>query len=143
MRATPHCAAMDEWFLPGTLPPADTWESDGVVKLPGEYAEWAHVYAAAPREPRRAAVTRGDSPSGNAGLRITSPADGDRYWIPGGEEARYATIALRATTQAVRWSVDGHTHGDARLALVPGEHVIRAVAQNGESAAVRIRVERQ
>ena len=31
-----------------------------------------------------------------AGFRIVSPLEGDRYQVPPGVEARYATIALRA-----------------------------------------------
>lgn len=133
---------MDEWFVPGTVPGGrDTWERDGVVTLPDEYADWSRQNARiAP-----AVVT----PSGNDAtleprLRVTSPADGDRYWVPAGDESRYATIPLRAAgANHIRWSVDGRAHASERLALVPGEHVIRAVSERGETVDVRIRVERQ
>jgi penicillin-binding protein 1C len=145
MRATPNCASLDEWFVKGTEPTTpDTWERDGVTHLPDEYAEWSRQYASTPT-PERVAHGAAEADSSRVtGLRITSPAEGDRYWVPVGEEARYATIALRAVGATdVRWTVDGHEHAESRLMLVPGDHVIAAIADNGERADVRIRVERQ
>ena len=141
--ATANCAAMDEWFVPGTVPETrDTWEHDGVVTLPDEYADWSQQHA---RTAATVVATRSEGDSTlPSRLRVTSPADGDRYWVPTGDESRYATIALRATgAHRIRWSVDGRTHESDRLALVPGEHVIRAVSERGETVDVRIRVERQ
>src|SRR6185503_18404036 len=69
------------------------------------------------------------TPLASPAFRIISPADGDRYQIPPGMEARYATIALRAeSAQQVRWFIDGKPHGSSRWQLSPGRHAIRAVA---------------
>jgi len=146
MRATARCATMDEWFARGTEPATpDTWEDSGVAHLPDEYAEWSRQFASVPvrRDVVSSAAPTSEAPP-IVGLRITSPSDGDRYWVPTGDEARYATIPLRAVgAHDVRWSVDGRDHREARLTLVPGEPLIRAVADNGEHVDVRIRVERQ
>ena len=80
-----------------------------------------------------------------AHFRIVSPQDGDRYAIPPGIEARYATIALRAGglgAEHVRWSIDGAAHDGGRWPLSVGAHLLRAVSSRGESAEARIVVER-
>jgi membrane carboxypeptidase/penicillin-binding protein PbpC len=78
-------------------------------------------------------------------IRIVSPLSGDRYSVPAGTESRYATIALRAVTRApgarLRWSVDGAPVPSARWRLAAGEHVVRAVTDDGASDEVRIVVE--
>src|SRR2546428_9243885 len=76
-------------------------------------------------------------------LHILSPRDGDKYRIPPGIEARYATIALRAAggTGAIRWWIDGRPALTTRWRLVPGTHTIRAVTASGDSDEVRIAVE--
>jgi membrane carboxypeptidase/penicillin-binding protein PbpC len=79
-----------------------------------------------------------------AGFRITSPQSGDRYRIPPGVEARYATLGLRAAGGrggAVHWQVDGHPVSGARWPLHAGSHSIRAATDRGEGAEVRIEVE--
>jgi hypothetical protein len=80
-----------------------------------------------------------------AGFRITSPLDGDRYQVPPGVDARYATISLRAAgardPASVRWWVDGRAWRGSRLPLTLGEHLIRASTARGESAEARIVVE--
>ncbi len=129
LRATPACAATVEWFIPGTEPErADDWERGGRVTLPAEYADWKPA-AAVPADLADA-----------GGLRILSPRDGDRYEIPAGEEARYATLALRASGAPgrVRWRVDGREIAGARWLLRPGEHTIRAEAGGGAWDEVRI-----
>jgi penicillin-binding protein 1C len=174
LRATSECAQLTEWFAPGTVPTqADDWERGGRVTLPAEYAEWARdglrpalesvTLAADGAEARGAARTNERSgpdslaparppaeraPSakrvGAARFRIVSPLDGDRYAIPAGVEARYATIPLRAGgagAEGVRWSVDGEPHRGERWSLAPGRHVIRAVTPRGESAEARIVVQ--
>jgi hypothetical protein len=78
-------------------------------------------------------------------FRIVSPADGDRYAIPAGVEARYSTIPLRAGGRGaarVRWSIDGRAYDASRWALVAGEHVVRATSASGDTAEARIVVER-
>jgi penicillin-binding protein len=80
-----------------------------------------------------------------AQFRITSPLDGDRYSIPAGVESRYASIALRAGgpgADDVRWSIDGKPSTRDRWALVPGAHEIRAVSARGDTAHVRVMVDR-
>jgi penicillin-binding protein 1C len=167
LRATPECAQLTEWFAPGTEPAReDDWERGGHVELPDEYAEWArHGQRASGDEVTRAFAAarvnrdaRLTPPSGTARatvqpvgmaraapFRITSPLDGDRYAIPVGVESRYASITLRAGgtgTEQVRWWVDGKPHARDRWALVPGTHEIRAVSSRGDTAAVRIVVDR-
>ena len=104
LRATPECPGMVEWFVPGTEParPCD-WHRGASVHLPPEYAEWAEQTVAAPWT-----ADAGASAGGSADrepLHILSPQDGDKYRIPPGVEARYATIALRAAGGAVGHSV--------------------------------------
>jgi hypothetical protein len=78
-------------------------------------------------------------------FRILSPQDGDRYAVPTGVEARYATISLRAVgagAAPVRWSIDGAPYEGERWSLAPGTHVFKAVTARGDSAESRIAVER-
>ena len=172
LRATDSCAQLTEWFAAGTAPSeVDTWEREGQVSLPDEYAEWARqslqqrgvAVAPAPgasdvagsEAAASAAPTFAMAASRGAGaterdprrFRIISPLDGDVYAIPAGIEARYATLALRAVGGAaanakVRWLIDGKPFDGERWTLAPGEHVIRAERSTGEVAEVRIRVER-
>jgi penicillin-binding protein 1C len=136
LRATPHCASLVEWFVPGTAPErADEWEAVAGVRLPPEYAEWAGTVRALP-----AAAGFGHR---EERLRIVVPQDGDRYQIPAGAEGVYATLGFRAIggSGAVRWFVNGEPQRSARWRLVPGEHTIRGVGEAGESDEVRVFVE--
>jgi membrane carboxypeptidase/penicillin-binding protein PbpC len=160
LRATPECAQLTEWFVPGTAPTReDDWERGGHVTLPDEYAEWSrHGQRSSGDEVTRAfaaarTVANGDArltptptrPARTSQFRITSPLDGDRYSIPAGVEARYASIALQAGGRGsgqVQWSIDGKPYSGDRWALVPGSHDIRAVSAQGDSARVRVVVER-
>jgi membrane carboxypeptidase/penicillin-binding protein PbpC len=78
-------------------------------------------------------------------FRIVSIADGDRFAIPPGVPARFATLPLRAAGGAadrgVRWFVDGRAVSGPRWVPVPGAHRIRAVSAAGEVTEVRIKVE--
>jgi penicillin-binding protein 1C len=139
LRATPHCASLTEWFVPGTEPTtSDDWERGGRVTLPEEYAEWA----ARERGRWGGAAFAG----AETRFRILVPRDGDRFALPAGPEAAYATLGLRAAGGAagesgdagVRWYVDGQALRGARWRLAPGTHVIRAVAGNGEADEVRV-----
>lgn len=149
MRATNECAKMDEWFAPGTAPQlADTWEHGGRIAIPMEFTApgieppaptMALASAPAP-QPR---VER--APAAPARFRILSPLDGDRYTIPPGIEAKYATIALRANgagAERVEWTVDGKQFAGDRWSLAAGEHVIEAASARGETARVRIVVDK-
>ena len=76
-------------------------------------------------------------------FRIVAPQEGDRYEVPPGVRARYATLGLRAgggLGRAVRWFVDGNALEGDRWALRPGLHVLRAES-GGERAEVRIEVQ--
>ena len=141
LRATPECPGMVEWFVPGTEParPCD-WHRGASVHLPPEYAEWAEQTVAAPWAADAGAFAGGSAD--REPLRILSPQDGDKYRIPPGVEARYATIALRAAggAGAIRWWVDGRPAATTRWQLVPGTHIIRAVTASGDSDEVRIAV---
>jgi penicillin-binding protein 1C len=132
LRAGPECPPTTEWFMPGTEPTHDCdWHRAGRVVLPVEYAGW---------------VDPGATPRGSAEptqFRILSPQDGDRYSLPVGAEARYATIALRAAGgdgSGWRWFVDGREWREERWRLSPGAHRIRAVTARGASDEVRIEV---
>ena len=80
-----------------------------------------------------------------AGFRIVSPRNGDRYQIPPGVPARYATVALVAagsgSEKGVSWFVDGRPAHASRLTLQPGTHSIRAVAGGRVHDEVRVVVE--
>jgi penicillin-binding protein 1C len=160
--ATPDCAPMTEWFIPGSEPArADDWQRAGRVTLPAEYAAWAAEQAAsddgahadggaarlgsvqaaaAPPSPARA-------PGAEPRFRIVSPQDGDRYQVPPGVEARYATVALRAAgdgADAARWFIDGRATRATRVSLAQlakGMHSIRAQSTSGRADEVRIVVE--
>ena len=166
MRATDQCARINEWFAPSTAPAlADTWERGGRIALPDEYADWSHqglqeiaaTLAAAPAptwsgasadEASRVPLgARADSSPAVrlAAFRVLSPLDGDRYAVPIGIEARYATIPLRAAgpgANQVTWTVDGKPYTNERWALVPGDHVIEAVSARRDTVRVRIAVDR-
>ena len=165
LRATQECAQLTEWFAPGTVPTRDDdWERGGLVRLPDEYTEWAQhgqrssgdevtraVAAARAAADRSAGLTRisaGGSvvqKPGIAQFRITSPLDGDRYSIPAGVEALYSSVALRAGgvgASDVQWSIDGKPYERDRWSLVPGTHDIRAISARGDTARVRVVVER-
>jgi penicillin-binding protein 1C len=132
LRATPECPSLVEWFIPGTQPTqVDDWERGGRVALPDAYAEWASGQGG-----RWAALTR----QGSERFRIVSPRNGDRYEVPTGVEARYATIGLHAAgaTAPVRWYVDGAEVPGGRWRLQPGEHRVRAETTTGATHEVRI-----
>jgi penicillin-binding protein 1C len=159
LRATAACAQLAEWFARGTEPSrVDDWEQDGRVTLPDEYIEWSRqglrpameaVTLASTREGSRVmglslAAAR-DSSRRASRFHIASPADGDRYAIPAGVDARYSTIPLHAAGPGatdVRWWVDGKPYAGERWPLVPGRHVISARSARGETAEARIDVVR-
>jgi penicillin-binding protein 1C len=172
MRAGPACPRVTEWFAPGTAPAAECdWHHDGTLTLPALYAEWAAQAAAAgatagagagaggavgqgvespssgiDRGTEAGAAVRLVSPAADtAGFRIVSPRDGDRYRIPPGVPARYATVALVAagagSGRDLAWFIDGRLTRATRLTLAPGAHVIRAVASGrGGPARDEVRV---
>lgn len=134
LRAAGGCESLVEWFIPGTEPAKDDdWERGGRLSLPAEYAEWAAGQGG------RWASAAGASEDR---FRIVTPRPGDRYSVPLGVEARYATVSLRASGRAgpVRWFVDGREVPGARWPLTPGPHTIRAQAPTGEADEVRITV---
>jgi penicillin-binding protein 1C len=139
LRAGPGCPPMIEWFFPGTEPSGDCdWHRGGTVHLPGEYANWAGSDASSGPT---GSVLSGTPTSSADPIRIVSPRDGDRYTVPTGVDPRFATVALRVTGgngTSIRWYVDGREWREARWQLVPGAHVIRAVAADGRLDAVRI-----
>jgi penicillin-binding protein 1C len=135
LRATPGCASLVEWFVPGTEPARmDDWERGGRVALPEEYAEWASAEGG-----RWAALAR----PGGERFRIVSPREGDRYAVPAGVEARYATLTFHAAGAGapVRWFVDGAELPTGRWPLARGEHRVRAQSATGAADSVRIMVE--
>jgi hypothetical protein len=71
-------------------------------------------------------------------LTITSPQDGDHYRLLPGVDARYATIALRASGagpgDGIRWYVDGARVPGGRWVPSPGRHEIRV--ESGAARAV-------
>jgi hypothetical protein len=129
-----------EWFAPGTVPEAECdWHRADGLALPAVYAEWLALRRGA--EVSAEPVTR--AAAAPEEFRILSPLDGDRYQVPAGVDARYATLPLRAAgapAGAVRWYVDGRRVGAARWPLEPGAHRIRAVSTRGDTAEVRVEV---
>lgn len=149
--AADGCPSLAEWFAPGTMPMAqDDWHRRGGVRLPAEYAEWrsqgGDAMLAAAGDSALPTSSPGASLPGKAPrFRISSPLNGDRYDVPPGVDARFATIALRvegAGARDVHWFVDGRETSAHRLPLVAGTHVIRASASPGESDEVRVTIER-
>jgi penicillin-binding protein 1C len=152
MRATTRCAKIDEWFARGTEPTRqDDWERAGRITLPAEYAEWeGNGQSPAMIEPARAqtvsgvASPRAEHADSVQSFHIVSPTDGDRYSVPPGVEAKYATIPLRAAgpgADRVEWVVDGKSYSGERWTLAPGAHVISAKSTRG-TASVRVTVDR-
>ena len=135
--------ARDNAATDGALAPAASLSAAGATRDAGESDAASGDGHAAGADYAATSAATGDEARG--GLRITSPRDGDRYQIPPGVDARFATIALRATgasrAAAVRWWVDGRAWRESRLPLTPGEHVIRARTARGDSAEARIVVE--
>ena len=141
--ATDRCPHMTEWVQADHMPTERCdWHGVRGVRLPDEYAAWAGEQAAgaqhasAPDQDPTA-----DRPGPSLAFRIVSPQDGDRYRIPPGVPARYATLPLRATAAStVRWYVDGRQVSGGRWALAPGAHVVRAETARGDREEVRIEV---
>ena len=140
--AGPDCPLATEWFAAGQVPTSGCdWHREGAVVLPAEYAEWSATRAVETPHvrPRRAAAPRATDER----FRILSPLDGDLYRIPPGADGRYSTVALRAVggSGKVRWLVDDRPHPEVRWTLRSGTHRIRAVADDGATREVTVRVE--
>jgi penicillin-binding protein 1C len=138
--ALPRCPSVTEYFIPGSVPATTCdWHEEDGLRLPALYAEWAAVHE--PHDARQpgspSAVARSPRPMP---LTITSPQDGDHYRLPPGVDARYATIALRASGAGpgdrIRWYVDGAQIRSGRWAPSPGRHEIRV--ESGVERAVAI-----
>jgi penicillin-binding protein 1C len=147
LRASPDCPSLIEWFLPGTEPAkVDDWQVAGRTHYPPDYAEWLAM-----SEHRPALAGVGEDDTGHAGdtsasagagevrPRIVAPRDGDRFELPPGVEARYATIPLAATPgDGVTWRIDGRTFRGARWTPQPGTHVITAEWPAGATHSVTV-----
>jgi penicillin-binding protein 1C len=148
--ATDGCPSLIEWFAPGAAPTAhDDWHRGGRVMLPAQYAEWRSQGGDAMLAARGdSALQRSPAPADDAAgqrFHISSPQDGDRYQLPAGVDARYATIALRvegADASAVRWFIDGQPTHARRMPLVAGTHIIRASTSRAASDEVHVTIER-
>lgn len=149
--AGPYCPRVTEWFFPGTAPTEDCdWHHLDGVTLPLEYAEW--LAAADGARPAPSFSVSGGAGSGTATLapaaaeafHIISPRDGDRYAVPPGTAARYASVALRVAgagaSAPVRWYVDGARVRGSRWVVTPGRHTIRAERADGARDEVRVEV---
>ena len=131
--AGPDCPSSTEWMLPGhEAGDGCDWHGGGAVALPAQYADWAASVrvtgVAGEHSPRRLA----GSDTASSRFRITSPSAGDVFRFVPGVDPRYASVGLRTAGQPngakVRWWVDGEPVHGGRLRLVPGRHVVRAVA---------------
>jgi penicillin-binding protein 1C len=149
--ATDGCPSLTEWFAPGTAPTArDDWHRHGRVSLPAQYAEWSSqggnaMLAARGDSSQPMTQTALAADSAGRRFRISSPRDGDRYQLPAGVDARYATIALRAEgadAREVRWFIDGQPTKARRMPLIAGTHVVRASTSTASSDEVRVTIER-
>jgi penicillin-binding protein 1C len=162
--ATDGCPSLTEWFARGTAPTADDdWQRGGRVTLPPQFAEWrseggdamlaasgdgaTRAVTALPRDTLARDTLARDTLARDTTerhFRISSPQDGDRYQLPAGVDARYATIALRAEgadASAVRWFIDGRPTRARRMPLVPGTHTVRASAPTAGNDEVHITIE--
>jgi penicillin-binding protein 1C len=167
MRATDKCASLREWFVSGSEPQErDTWERNGTIVLPDEFAEWSQsgiqdvaVLVRAPVTSSHAHFQEGFVPAADSlgegtsaaaatvdsRFRVLSPLDGDRYSIPPGIESRYATIPLRVTgagSDSVTWSVDGAAFQGSRWQLIAGPHRLVVRSSRGDSVVVTITVQK-
>ena len=142
------CPRATEWIFPDApaLGRCDWHDAAGGVHLPAEFADWAAGAQVAAVSGDRSAVrpaAAAASGSGASRFHITSPSGGDVFRAVPGVDARYTTIGLRSAgapaSAAVRWSVNGRPLRGTRLPLVPGRHVVRAVA-GGERDEVVIEV---
>ncbi len=147
LRAGERCPLSTEWFAHGTEPGhVCDWHRDEGLVLPERFANWASTAgstiasastrANAERPRRRIAAP-------DTGFRIVAPHDGDRFAVPPDVDPRYASIALRASGERgrVQWFVDGTPHDNPRFHLLPGTYLIRALADDGRAAEVRIHVD--
>jgi penicillin-binding protein 1C len=146
LRATPECPSTIEWFMPGTEPTLlDDWQRNGYTALPPAYAEWER--SRQEEDIRIAGVPASDSVGGAPAPTyvMVSPQDGDRYMLPPGVAARYATISLTALgprpDEPATWYVDGERIRGTRWAPVVGTHTFRVVWASGRSAEATVVVE--
>ncbi len=148
-RAIPECPAIDEWFLPGTHPPAGVnWYREGALVLPTRYAAWRKRSTGQVGDGERIATAGvnvskdGHDDAASKTLTIESPRNGDRYELPTGVEASVATISLRATgadsQSRLAWSIDGKPFPGARWKLQAGEHTIAVRTLNGRTAEAHV-----
>lgn len=150
LRATPECHGqdLDEWFLPGTAPRQECdWHRGGAIVWPAEFVEWAEQNGRGETAAGKAAAGKAaaDTAAARASqFAIVSPRQDDRYEIPPGIDARYATIALRVASAPsdgrVRWFIDGRAISTSRWRLVPGHHIARAVTASGQRDEVEFEV---
>lgn len=141
--AGPDCPQQTEWFTPRSAPSGVCgWHRHGGVMLPALYQEWADQAGAGFRAYSVTSSVSGDTSAG--GFRITSPVPGDRYSVPPGVVARYATIALRSAGSrdpgGIRWTVNGKEVTGPRWVLEPGRFTVTARARSGEVDSVHFEV---
>lgn len=141
--AGPDCPHQTEWFTPATAPARVCgWHRNGSVILPAIYQEWAEQSGI--RQPGFSVIDAAANDSGSRGFHITSPASGDRYSVPPGVDATYATIALRSAgaddPASIRWSVNGMPVPGTRWKLSPGRFTFTARSTRGEVDSVHIEV---
>jgi penicillin-binding protein 1C len=139
MRATDACPhSMEEWFLPGTAPPACDWHYRAAsgsigVRYPQVYGEWLARYryraGGAPGEPGE----QGEGASFLDGsVRISKPLDGSVFFRDPGMSESAQRIRVEAEgSGAAALYLDGEIVARGRfpfsafLPLVPGRHALR------------------
>ena len=128
--ANGYCPALTEWFVPGTVPGPETWSGPDGVALPPAFSEWASRSGAGTAMAASGTVRSSNEPI-PAGLKITSPRNGDRFRFVPGVDSAFATVGLRVAGAArrapVRWFVDGRAQRVARWPLELGRHRIEVV----------------
>jgi len=147
-RAVPECPAIDEWFLPGTTPPAgENWYREGALVLPTRYAAWRKRSRGLVGDGERVAATGSASDRSTAAvaLAVESPRHGDRYELPTGAGAAYATISLRASgtdaASKLAWTIDGQSFSGSRWKLTRGQHTVAVRAPSGATAVAKVVVQ--
>jgi Penicillin-Binding Protein C-terminus Family len=115
--------------------------------LPARYAAWRARSGGVVGDGERVSArgAQADASAPMVELEIESPRHGDRFAVPGGAEAAYATVAHRASgkhaAEKLAWSIDGQRFRASRWRLTRGEHTVSVRAPSGVTAVATVVVQ--